>query len=117
MISAFGKFIRTIRGDESLRTMAKRLEITPAFLSAMEVGRKNIPMSYVDKIAELYNLTDEQKSELFDSIVETNGHVDIEVAKMEEAQKVTTMAFARKIENADPVLVERLRKVLLGDKE
>ena len=116
MISAFGKFIRSIRGDESLRTMAKRLDITPAFLSAMEVGRKNIPMTYVDKISELYDLNEDQKAELFNSIVETNKHVDIEIEKMNEAQKETTMAFARKIESADPELLEKLRNVLIDKK-
>ncbi len=31
MISAFGKCMRKIRGDESLRSFAKRLDITPSF--------------------------------------------------------------------------------------
>ena len=115
MISAFGKCVRKIRGAESLRTMATKLGMSPSFLSAMEVGRKKIPMEYCERIKEVYELTDEQATELFDAIVETNGHVDIEVAKMEEAQKNVSMVFARKIETADPEMVEKLRKVLLGE--
>ena len=42
MMSKFGEVSRKIRGEESLRTMAKKLEISPAFLSAMEVGRKAV---------------------------------------------------------------------------
>lgn len=115
MISAFGKCVKKIRGEESLRTMASRLGISPSFLSAMEVGRKTIPMEYCDKIRDEYKITDEQYAELFDAIAETNGHVDIEIAKMEEAKKNTSLVFARKIESADPELVERLRKVLLEE--
>lgn len=115
MISAFGKCVRKIRGNESLRTMASKLGMSPSFLSAMEVGRKTVPMEYLQKIKEVYELTPEQETDLFDAIVETNGHVDIEVAKMEEAQKNVSMAFARKIETADPEMVEKLRKVLLDE--
>ena len=115
MISAFGKCVRKIRGEESLRTMATKLGMSPSFLSAMEVGRKKIPMEYCDKIRDEYKITDEQYAELFDAIAETNGHVNIEVAKMEEAQKNVSMVFARKIETADPEMVEKLRKVLLGE--
>lgn len=115
MISAFGKCIRKIRGKESLRTMASRLGISPSFLSAMEVGRKTVPMEYCQRIKEIYNITGEQETELFDAIVETNQHVDIEIAEMNEAQKETTMVFARTIEHADSEMVEKLRKVLLGE--
>lgn len=114
MASAFGlvmKKIRTKTGD-SLRTCATKLEVTAAFLSAMEVGRKSIPMTYCDKISNLYGLNEEEHIELYNSIVETNEHVDIEISKMNEAQKEVSMAFARKIENSDPELVEKLRKVL-----
>ena len=74
MISKFGKCIRNIREQEkdSLRQMAIKLGISAAFLSAMEVGRKQIPLEYVEKIKVIYNLTEEQEVELGNSIYETN---------------------------------------------
>ena len=115
MTSAFGLCMRKIRNGESLRTMAKKLEISPSFLSAMEVGRKTIPMDYVNKIKNVYSLNEEMYKELYESVIITNKHVDIEIEKMNEAQKETTMIFARKIENADPELIDKLRKALLGE--
>lgn len=115
MMSKFGEVSRKIRGEESLRTMAKKLEISPAFLSAMEVGRKAVPMNYCQKIKEIYNITEEQEVELFNAICETNDHVDIELAKMNEAQKNVSLVFARRIENADPELLEKLRKALMEE--
>ena len=112
MVSAFGKCMRKIRGEESLRTCAKRLEITPSFLSALEVGRRTVPDSYYEKIKDIYNLNEEESNELYESIIYTNQRVDIEIAKMNEAQQQTTVMFARKIENADPELIEKLQKVL-----
>lgn len=114
MVSKFGICLRKFRNEtgESLRTMADKLDISAAFLSAMEVGRKFVPMEYAKKINEVYHLSEEQYIELYEAIVETNQHVDIEIAKMNEAQKEISMTFARKIENADPELLEKLRKVL-----
>ena len=117
MRSKFGIEMRKIRANtgESLRTMAERIGISATFLSAMEVGRKAISIEYAKKIKEIYNLSEEDYVRIYDSIVETNEHVDIEIAKMNEAQKEVSMVFARKIENADPELVEKLRKVLLEE--
>ncbi len=117
MISKFGTEIRKIRlkqGD-SLRKMATKLGISSAFLSAMEVGRKTIPMDYVDKIASLYLLSDEEKDVLLDSINETNKRVSLELEQMNEAQKNISLVFARKINTADEELLEKLRKALLED--
>ena len=119
MISKFGLCIRKFRLTigESMRTMADKLGISATFLSAMEVGRKVVPIEYAKRIKELYDLDEEQYTELYEAIIETNQHVDIELAKMNEAQKEVSMVFARKIENADPELIEKLRKALLDDQD
>jgi predicted transcriptional regulator len=118
MISKFGIEMRKFRATtgESLRSMSEKLNISATFLSAMEVGRKSIPMEYAKKIKEVYNLSEVEYAALHDSIIETNQRVDIEIAKMNEAQKEVSMVFARKIENADPELLEKLRKALEDDK-
>ena len=118
MISKFVITMRKFRDEigESLRTMSTRLGISPSFLSAMEVGRKLIPIEYAKKIKDAYNLNDQDYAELMEAIIETNQRVDIEIAKMNEAQKEVSIAFARKIENADPELLEKLRKALSDDK-
>lgn len=118
MISKFGKCIRNIREQEndSLRQMAIKLGISAAFLSAMEVGRKAIPIEYVKKIKSIYNLTDEQEVELENSVYETNKRVPIELEQMNEAQKDVSLMFARKIKTADEKLLERLKEALLDEK-
>lgn len=119
MISKFGTVMRKFRSrtGESLRTMSSKLDISPAFLSAMEVGRRLVPQEYALRIKEVYNLNEQDYAELQDAVMETNQRVDIELAKMNEAQKEVSMVFARKIENADPELIEKLRKALLDDQD
>ncbi len=119
MISKFGIEIRKIRSrkGDSLRKMAIKLNISSTFLSAMEVGRKNIPIEYVDKIAELYELSNEEIAKLEDSINETNKRVSFELEMMSEAQRNVSLIFARKIKTADDMLLEKLRKALLEDED
>lgn len=119
MISKFGSFVRKIREreNESLRKMATKLDITASFLSAMEVGRKAIPLEYSSKISKIYNLSGEEIIELENSIFETNEKVSIELAIMNEAQKDVSLLFARKIKTADEKLLEKLKEALLNEED
>lgn len=56
-LTDFGKAIRKARLDigETLSTMATSLEVTPAFLSALETGRKKIPAEWVVKITNFFS--------------------------------------------------------------
>lgn len=117
MISKFGLYIREIREKEndSLRQMAIKLGISATFLSAMEVGRKQIPLEYVEKIKGIYDLTEEQVMELEDSIYETNERLPIELALMNDAQKDVSLMFARRIKTADENLLRKLKEALLDE--
>lgn len=70
-MTKFGIFVRKLRLDKGirLRDMAKDLGISPAYLSAMETGHKDIPQSLADKVSSVYNLSIEQTKELKHSII------------------------------------------------
>lgn len=114
MITKFGKMTRRIRqkNEESLRTMAKKLNISASFLSAMEVGKKAIPLEYIDRISQLYLLDSKETDILSDSINETNNNLSINLDAMNNNQKQLTLIFARKIKTADKDLIEKLKKAL-----
>ncbi len=44
-VTEFGKFSRKLRieNDELLRDMANKLGVTASYLSAVEIGKRNIP--------------------------------------------------------------------------
>ena len=52
MLTEFGKFLRKIRIDrqELLRDMAGTLGVSVAYLSAVENGKRNVPVSWINKI-------------------------------------------------------------------
>jgi transcriptional regulator with XRE-family HTH domain len=55
-LTDFGRAVRKARLDaeETLSTMADGLNVSPAFLSAMETGRKNISDDWVSKITQFF---------------------------------------------------------------
>lgn len=61
-LTQFGQFTRKLRvdHDELLKDMALRIGITPAYLSAVELGDRNVPYEWVGRLIESYKLSDEQ---------------------------------------------------------
>lgn len=115
MTSSFGKLLKVYRkkNNDTLKTLADKLEISLPYLSSMEIGRRLVTTDVINKIKDIYNLSEKEYDELYMAMLDSNNKVDIELSKMNEAQREVSMAFARKIENADSELIENLRKVLM----
>lgn len=113
MITAFGKFLRNLRMDngEILKNMADKLEVSSSFLSAVENGKKKIPLDWATKIATLYSLPEKKMSELKRSISETNECLEIGLADLNSQQAELAFSFARKLNGFDDETLKRLWEI------
>ena len=69
MTGEFGKFIQTKRKalNKTLRGLAADLDIAPAYMSDIEKGHRYPPdKDKLEKMAELLNLSEEEKNKMFD---------------------------------------------------
>jgi transcriptional regulator with XRE-family HTH domain len=69
MTGEFGKFIETKRKalNKTLRGLAADLDIAPAYMSDIEKGHRYPPdKEKLEKMAELLNLSEEEKNKMFD---------------------------------------------------
>ncbi|MBE5908379.1 MAG: helix-turn-helix transcriptional regulator [Lachnospiraceae bacterium] len=69
MTGEFGKFIETKRKalNKTLRGFAADLDIAPAYMSDIEKGHRYPPdKDKLEKMAELLNLSEEEKNKMFD---------------------------------------------------
>jgi transcriptional regulator with XRE-family HTH domain len=69
MTGEFGKFIETKRKalNKTLRGLAADLGIAPAYMSDIEKGHRYPPdKDKLEKMAELLNLSEEEKNKMFD---------------------------------------------------
>lgn len=64
-MTELGKFLRKLRigKNEILLDMANKLDVSPFFLSAVEIGKKKMPPMWNVRIRELYTLTNAQQEE------------------------------------------------------
>ena len=97
MLTGFGKTLRKIRIDhnELLKDMAKRLNVTVAYLSAVENGNREVPDKWVDMISDSYNLTSAEKTELQRYAYEDKDSLKINISTLQKEEKDLALAFAR----------------------
>ncbi|MBR2294386.1 MAG: helix-turn-helix domain-containing protein [Clostridiales bacterium] len=114
MRTKLGDFLRGLRmkADISLRKMAADLGISPAFLSAVENGKKKMPDSWFALIPKKYNLTDNESDEFKDIAYESFETVELNLAKAKEANKKLAIRFARRFDEIDEKTCEELLEVL-----
>ena len=115
-VTAFGKILRKLRIDysEVLGTMAKRLGISSAYLSAIENNGRDIPEDFIAKIANEYNLNESQINELEEAKAQTSGAVAVQFENQKTEQNYVQAAvmFARDFSKLTSTQVEQLRNLL-----
>lgn len=111
-MTPFGKFMRNIRLEKNLllKDVADLLDVTSAYLSALEHGKKGTPNgAVVSKIENKLKLTTDQRKELRKAVRDSNTAVSIS-SKSTPIAFETANAFARKL----PDLSEQQLKKILG---
>ena len=71
----FGKFVRDCREEKeySVRTFAKMIGCSAAYLSDIEKGNRYAPKKYLDKIFEKLELREEDRQDFEDLAASTRG--------------------------------------------
>lgn len=97
MITEFGKALRKLRIEhgEVVRDMARRMGVSPSFISAVENGKKNVPDAWIKTIAELYDLNDAQINELREMAQQSMTSVKIDLLGRNASQRKAALIFAR----------------------
>ena len=103
MATEFGKVLRIIRistGD-SAKEMASKLGISAPYLNAIENGRRDIPSDLADKIMAVYDLSEKDKENLRESLIQSKDRVKIDLTELAEKQRKIIMAVVRNEVNED----------------
>lgn len=119
MVTKFGEFIRVyrMRNGMLLKKMAEDLAISPALLSSMEMGRRPISDTIVNKIINTYNLTAEEELALREAVAQSTSTVKINAQAKDGNRRNLAFTFARKFDCLNDVQVEELMKILNGATE
>lgn len=115
-VTEFGRLLRKIRIDKSLllKDMADSLDMTSAYLSAIELGKKNIPDNLVNKISTAFGLDASEKEKLIESVEKSQPSIKLDLTSSNAEQRELVMHFARKYEGLSRDKLEELKKILGG---
>ena len=78
---------------ESLRTMAKKLNISAAYLSAIENGVRNVPNNFHELICQTYNLTEEEEFDIKKAIVSCKRNYIINLSILSAKKREILLAI------------------------
>lgn len=99
MVTEFGKFVRKLRIDKGvvLGDMAKAIEVSSAYLSSVENGKKNITEQLLKSIVQYFFLDDAQETQLRIAAKNSATSVKFDLREASEDERTLVSAFARQV--------------------
>lgn len=112
-LTPFGVAARKLRLDKGLRLLdiAERLNMSAAYISAIETGRKPIPDAFVVHVGRAMELTTEELRELRRAA--DRARKEVRVDSLPEDQRELVAAFARRLDEVPADILADLRKIVL----
>lgn len=95
-----GRFLRKLRIDkgEVLHDMAQKMGCSTAFISALELGKRQVTRDFRDRLCETYALSQEQCAEFDDAISLAKDKIEIGLRGLNQNSRDMLLAFARKMQ-------------------
>jgi transcriptional regulator with XRE-family HTH domain len=115
MRTEFGRFCVNLRieRDEFLKNMADKLNVTPSWLSAVEMGKKSVPSTWEEKISKLYDLNEVQVGDLRKAIKNSVQSVKIDLRDKHVSDRRLVIDFAKSFDGLTKQEKEVLKNLLL----
>ena len=105
MLSPFGKEVRKMRIEHkdtpNLKDMAEALDVSSAYLSAVETGKKPASSALVEKIADYFNVSARQRTELHQLASKSAKFVQLQLTGANSKSRELATAFARRFPGLD----------------
>ena len=117
--TSFGELLRILRikNHEVMGDVADLLGVKTPFLSAVETGKRNVPESWVDILADHYSMSDAEKQEMIDAIADSKTQVKINLTDSEPYKRKMALQFQRSFENMDEETAKRIISLLNRNQE
>ncbi len=114
MLTELGKYLRRYRIDNGLllKDMANALNITPAYLSAIENGKRSPTIEFVNNIGQVCHFDENANKDLMDSYFQTVNAITINTYSANEKQADLGLVFARKISSLSDEQISKIHQIL-----
>ena len=112
--TSFGEFTRIlrIRNHEVMGDMAKKLNVSVPFLSAVENGKKNVPEGWKKLLVQIYNLNQDEEIQLSNAIDESKTQIKIYLDRAGITQRQVALQFTRSFDEMDDDTAKKILELL-----
>ncbi|MBX5136147.1 helix-turn-helix transcriptional regulator [Rhizobium lentis] len=114
-MTPFGEAVRRLRARKgvSQKEMAQALNVSPAYLSALEHGKRGLPtFDLLQRIAGYFNIIWDEAEELFLLARSSDPRVVIDTSGLPQEYTELANRLARRIRDLDSSEIARLSAVL-----
>ncbi len=110
----FGEFMRILRvkHHEVMGDVAKFLRVSAPFLSAVENGKKNVPVEWFPIIAAHYDLSITEKEEMKKAAEVSRTQLKLNLTGAKTYQREMALQFARSFDGIDEETAIRILEML-----
>ena len=110
----FGEFVRILRikHHQIMGDMAKVLNTSLPFLSAVENGKKNVPAEWIERLTVFYNLSVAERKELEEAVEESKTQYKLNVSLAGSNQRRAALQFARSFDSMDDETALKIMELL-----
>ena len=114
MKTAIGDYLRRLRLErgEVLKDMSEKLDVSAAFLSAVENGKKKFPEKWYLKLQELYSLDDTEVEALRDAALESSRSIRLNLQGASDERRKLAVSFARSFDSLDEKTSKEIFEIL-----
>ena len=114
MVTPLGRFIRKFRIDRDMhmKDMAKDLNVTSAYLSSVERGKRNCSSKMIDKIISTYNLEGEMVNQLYWLATYSGTFVKIDLTELPIEDRELVILFAGRYKHLSDKDKKRIKGVV-----
>lgn len=116
-LTSFGKEVRKRRIDSAvtLGQMAEALGVSPAYLSAIEMGKRNLPLELLEKISIYFKLPPNEKVQLTRLAEASQKTVSINLSNANLQTREVIASFARNFTNLSREDIFKIKRILEPD--
>lgn len=110
----FGEFFKVLRikNHEVLGDASKLLNVSSAYVSSVECGKRPVPEEWVEIIIKHYNLTESQQIELKKAVDNSKTSLKINLINSDFTQRNVALQFQRSFEDMDEDTAKEILKIL-----
>lgn len=111
MKSPFGRFIQQLRLT-TVTELAHMLGVSIAYASAVCSGKRNIPSAWLQKLPELFEMTETEVADMNEAARQSVASITIDLRNVSDTKRELAVLFARNFRQLDESAIAEIKHTL-----